>query len=269
MSRGRRVSLFLGITALVLFYGAPQAAAQTAANPPAAAVAAPKFDTGSDEHGAGRVGMGFRASSLGLGAEVAVEVTRWANLRGGFNFFRYSRGYDHSGIHYDGDLRWTSAEGHFDWYPFSHFARTFHVSPGLLAYNDNKVNATASVVGGNNFTLNGVTYESNPAVPVNGTANLYFNKVAPTILVGFGNLVPRTGKHISVNFEAGVAFEGAPKIGLNLNGSACLPGTADCSNIATNPTTQSNVEGEETILINDLNPFKYYPIVSLTLGYRF
>ena len=269
MNREGRVSLFLGITTLVFFCWAAQVAAQTSTNPPAApAAVAPESDPRGDEHGAGKVGVGFRISSLGLGAEVAAQVTHSSNIRGGFNFFSYSRGYDYNGIHYDGDLRWKSAEAHFDWFPFSHFAHALHLSPGLIAYNDNRVNASASVPGGSTFTLNGVSYESDPAGPVMGTAKLSFTKVAPTFLIGLGNLVPRNGKHFSVNLEAGVAFQGSPKIGLNLAGSACIPGTTTCNNVATTTTIQTNVQGEQTKISNDLSPFKYYPLVSLTIGYR-
>jgi hypothetical protein len=243
-------------------------AAQTSTNPPTvSAVAKPKPDPKKGEHGADRVGVAFRASSLGLGAEVAYEVTHSSNIRGGFNFIGYSRGFDHDGIHYDADLRWLSAEAHYDLFPFSHFAKAFHLSPGLMVYNDNHVNASATIPGGNSFTLNGVSYQSSATNPVAGTGDLSFNKVAPTFLFGFGNLVPRKGKHFSFNIETGIAFQGSPKIGLNLTGSACVAGV--CSNIATTSAIQNNVQGEQTVISNDLKPFKYYPLVALAFGYRF
>jgi hypothetical protein len=261
--------LFLGLTALVLLNRVPQMAAQTSNDSPTVTAAvAPHADPKKDDQGAGKVGVGFRVSSLGLGAEVAYQVTHSSNVRGGFNFIGYSRGFNHDGIQYNADLRWLSAEAHYDWFPFSHFAHGFHLSPGLMVYNDNHVNASASAPGGTGFTLNGVSYQSSSTNPVTGTGNLSFNKVAPTFLVGFGNLVPRKkGKHFSVNVEAGVAFQGSPKIGLNLTGSACTAGV--CSNIATTPAIQTNVLGEQTNISNDLSSFKYYPLVALTFGYRF
>ena len=271
MYRGRRLFYCLAIPVSIFFCWPSQMAAETSADPAApSGGAAPKPDSKKkSEHGAGKVGVGFRASSLGLGGEVAVAVTRTSNIRGGINAFSYSRGFDQNGIHYDGDLRWISAEAHFDWFPFAHVVRAFHLSPGLIAYNDNHVNATAASVGSYNFTLNHVAYISDPADPVGGTAKLSFNKAAPTLMVGLGNLVPRKGKHFSVNIEAGVAFSGAPKIGLNLTGSACVPGTGICQNVSTTPSIQSNIQGEQTVISNDLSPFKYYPLVALTLGYRF
>ena len=267
MDPAKKVSLLLGIIAAVMLYCAPQLAAQTSSEQSTSAVR--KSSNKHDPEGAGKIGVGFRVSTLGLGGEAAYQLTHSSNIRGGANYFSYSRGFDNNGINYNGDLRWLSGEAHYDWFPFSHVVRTFHLSPGVIVYNGNRVTASASVPGGNTFTLNHVTYGSNPADPVEGTGTLGFNKAAPTFMFGFGNLVPRNRKHFSANIEAGVAFEGAPKIGLNLTGSGCAPGTADCVSVATDPTVQSNVHGEQTILSNDLNPFRYYPILALTLGYRF
>ena len=269
MYRERKVSLFLGITALVLLYGAPQMAAQTSANPPTASAAtSSKSKSKKDEHGADRVGVAFRMSSLGFGGEVAYEVTHSSNIRGGINFVGYSRGVNYDGIHFNGDLRWLSAEAHYDWFPLAHFAHAFHLSPGLMIYNDNHVSASAAIPGGSGFTLNGVSYQSSVTNPVTGTGSLSFNKAAPTLMFGFGNLVPRRkGKHFSFNIETGIAFQGSPKVGLNLTGSACVAGV--CSNIPTTSSIQTNVLGEQTVISNDLKPFKYYPLVALAFGYRF
>jgi len=40
------------------------------------------------------------------------------------------------------------------------------------------------------------------------------------LLLGIGNLVPRS-KHFSVSFEIGAAYQGPPRVTLNLSGSAC------------------------------------------------
>jgi hypothetical protein len=191
-----------------------------------------------DAEGWGRVGAGVRVSTLGAGGEVAVALTHTTNIRSGFNLFSYSRGYDHSGIHYAGDLQWASAQAHFDWFPFAH---AFHLSPGLLFCNDNHVNATASIPGGQTFTLDNAGYLSSPSNPVGGTAKLYFNKVDPTAMIGFGNLVPRNGSQFSINFEVGVAFEGSPKLNLDLSGTACAPDGSNCQDVATTPSIQNNV----------------------------
>lgn len=214
---------------------------------------------------AGHVGVGVRLSTLGAGAEVAVSLTNRLNARGGFNVFQYSRGFNHDGITYKGQLNFRSGEAHLDWYPLGY---AFHLSPGLLLYNGNGATATATVPGGSTFTLGGVTYTSDPTNPISGTGKLDFVKVAPTAMLGFGNLVPPT-RHFTYNFEIGAAFQGSARTKLNLSGSACDFAGLNCVNAATDPTVQANVRAEQTKINNKLSPFKYYPVIAFEFGYRF
>jgi hypothetical protein len=136
-----------------------------------------------------KVGIGVKVSTLGAGVEVAVPLLRKLNVRGGFNAISYGHNFHQDGILYAGNLSWRSGEASVDWYPFG---GPFHLSPGLLAYNGNKITANASVPGGQDFTLSGVTYMSGVSDPILGTGKLDFTKVAPTFRLGFGNLVPRS-----------------------------------------------------------------------------
>jgi hypothetical protein len=227
--------------------------------------APPPSPVGQGKREAGQVGVGIRLSTLGAGAEVAVSVNRKLNVRGGFNIFQYSRGFNHDGIAYKGQLNLRSGEAHLDWYPLGH---GFHLSPGLLVYNGNGATATANVPGGSTFSLGGTTYLSDPANPIAGTGKLDFVKVAPTALVGFGNLVPQH-RHFTYNFELGAVFQGSPRTKLNLTGNACDPTGANCVSASTDPTVLANVLAEQTKLDNKLSPFKYYPVISIGFGYRF
>jgi hypothetical protein len=213
---------------------------------------------------AGLIGVGIRLSTLGAGAEVGVSLSNRLSVRGGFNIFQYSRGFNHDGITYTGQLNLRSGEAHLDWYPLGH---TFHLSPGLLVYNDNGATATANVPGGSSFTLGGTTYTSDPSNPITGMGKLDFVKVAPTAMFGFGNLVPRS-RHFTFNLEWGVVFQGSARTKLNFTGNACPNGT-NCVNAATDPTVQANILAEQNKINNKLSPFKYYPVISTGFGYRF
>ena len=212
------------------------------------------------------IGAGVRVSSLGIGGEAAVELTGSTNLRGGFNLFGYSRGFSKDGISYAASLSWHSAEAHFDWFPFG---GRIHLSPGLLVYNGNTISANASVPGGRTLTLNGVNYLSDPANPVSGSGKIGFNKAGPSVMLGWGNLVRRRGKGFVVNFEAGIAYQGAPKATLNLGGGVCSSNGVNCRSIASDSVVQANVAAEQTKINHDMSPFKVYPLISLGLGYRF
>lgn len=221
-----------------------------------------------------RFGVGVKFSTLGIGVEAATAVTRRSNVRGGFNAFGYEYDFNHGGIDYGAQLRLRSVEVHYDWF----LGHGFHASPGLLVYNGNRAAGSATAPGGRFFNVGGRDYYSNPANPVTGTAEFDFskNKVAPMVLAGFGNLLRRSGRRFSVNFEAGVVFQGTSKAMLNLNGSACSAPGINCQNVSSYPQIQNDIRAEENKINNGEPPWdvvrkvlKYYPVMSLGFGFRF
>ena len=72
--------------------------------------------------------------------------------------------------------------------------------------------------GGQSLSLGGRQFGSDSKAPVTGTGKVDFNRATPTVSLGWGNLVRREGKHFSVPFELGVAFEGTPKNKLESGG---------------------------------------------------
>jgi hypothetical protein len=213
------------------------------------------------------IGVGVNVSILlGIGIQGAVELTPKTNIRGGFNFFNYSTTVNQSGFSVDGQLHLRSAELLYDWYPFR---GGFHLSPGALVYNGNKVNANLTTTAGTTFTLNGTTYTSSASNPVTGLATVDLNnyKVAPMLLVGFGNLVPRS-RHFAVNFDIGAALTGSPKFAMSLAGTACSA-SGGCVNAATDPTVQSNLQVTQNKANNSISFLRAFPVISIGFGYRF
>jgi hypothetical protein len=208
-----------------------------------------------------------KVSLLGVGGEVAVSVTHRTNVRAGFNMISYSRGFDKDGISYAGKLNFKTFEAHYDIFPW---AKSFHVSPGVLVYAGDPITATATVPGGQSFSLGNVSYYSDPSNPITGTGKIDFNRAAPMITVGWGNLVSRKeGAHFVVPVELGVAFQASPKASLALAGNACDSTGVNCVNAATDSTIQSNVISEQTKVNNSMSLFKAYPIISVGFGYKF
>ena len=244
--------------------------AQPANNPEAAAGAAVVEQSPAPAQTgrmfASKVGVGVKVSLLGIGVEAATPITYHTNLRFGFNTFSYSRGFNNDGVNYAASLGFNSVETHFDWFPF---AGGFHLSPGLMVYNGNQIKANATVPGTNSFTLGGTTYVSDAANPITGTGKIGFNAVGPMFTLGWGNLVPRKNKHISIPFEIGMMYQGSPKATLNLTGTACDATGANCQNVAGYSAFQNNVIAQQNKLNNDMSFFKVYPIISLGFGYKF
>jgi hypothetical protein len=263
----RSIAVNCGLLAALCLPGFSQAVTNVGQGPEGASASAVQQDTAVESTDYGTVGVGVKASLLGAGAEAAVRVTHHTNLRAGFNVITYNRRFNKDGIAYDGQLNFKTFEAHYDIFPW---AKSFHISPGVLVYAADPITAKASVPGGQQFSLGGHDYYSDAAVPLTGTGKINFNQAAPMVTVGWGNLVSRReGKHFSVPFEIGVAFQGSPKASLSLAGNICDSTGANCRNVAGDPTVQANIVAEQSKVNNSMSFFKVYPIVSLGFGYKF
>jgi hypothetical protein len=211
-----------------------------------------------------KVALGFKTSMLGTGLELATPLARSFNLRVGANIFAFGYGFDIDGVHYDSDLHFRSVQASLDWFP-TH--SSFHISPGLL-YGRNSLSAIATVPPGQAFSLGNQPLINSIDDPMGGTASAVFPRnFAPILMAGFGNMIPRTGNHLSFPFELGVAVTGRPIIDLKLSGTACT--TDGCFYSVTDPTTQIALQKEIVKLNNDVRWFPIYPIVSAGVAYRF
>ena len=208
--------------------------------------------------------FGLTASTLGAGAEMAVPIARTLNLRIGGSYVNWTYPFNLDGIDYAPALKVTAGQGTVDWFP--HHAE-FHVSVGAL-YFQNHIAGNATVAEGQSFTLGTTQYTNSVDDPVSGTATIVYGKqIAPLLLLGFGNLLPRGGRHISVPFEFGGAYMQAPQLNLRLTGTACT--TQGCFNAATDTEVQANLKSEITKLQGDLHFLQIYPLVSVGLACRF
>ena len=212
-------------------------------------------------------GVAFNlAPPLGFGVDIAVPVSEKVNVRDGFDAFSLSHDFDNDGITLAAQLRLRSVSAHLDWFPFG---GGFHLSPGMMLYNGNEVNASARVPGGSTFDLGDETLVSNPANPVTGTFAVSFKKVAPSVRLGWGNIVPRGTKRWSVPLELGLVFSSSPTAALSLGGSACARNGTNCRNIATEPQLQADLKKEQAQLNDDLSVLKVIPVISLGFSFKF
>jgi hypothetical protein len=263
----RSIVVNCGLLVAICLPGFSQVATNATEPSPGSSTSAEQPTTPTKSMDSGTVGMGVKVSLLGAGAEAAVRVTHRTNVRAGFNMINYSRTFNKDGIAYDGQLSFKTFEAHYDIFPW---AKSFHISPGVLVYAADPIMATAAIPGGQSFTLGGQTYYSDTAVPLTGNGKINFNKAAPMITVGWGNLVSRKeGKHFSVPVELGVAFQGSPKASLGLTGNICDSPGVNCRNVATDPGAQANIVSEQNKVNNSMSFFKAYPIISVGFGYKF
>jgi hypothetical protein len=212
------------------------------------------------------VSIGVKASLLGAGAEIATPLARHFNLRGGINALSYDRNFHKDGLTYAGQLQFRSGEVHLDWFPFG---GSFHLSPGALFYNGNQFHASAFVPGSQSFTLNGTTYISDANDPVTGAGKVDFKKAGPMLTAGWGNVLPHGHRHFTIPFEFGAIYTGSPRASLNLAGGACDSTGSVCQSISSSPEIMSNVQAEQAKLNRDMRAFRFYPVVSIGVAFKF
>ena len=266
----RRVPVFAvlllvtNLAASHLAAAVPDSPDTSTAAPAPAPSAEPAVPAKESSEGRIPIGIGVKVSTLGIGGEVAVGVSHRSNVRVGFNLFTYGDTFDKDGVTYKGNLNLRSAQATYDLF----LLKGLHISPGVLVYNGNQVSANASVPGGQSFTLSNTSYVSDPADPITGTGKLTVYKAAPMVLFGIGNLVPRS-RHFSTSFEIGAAYQGPPRVTLNFSGSACDSTGLFCRTIGSDPTIQSNIAAEQAKLNKSASPYKFYPVLSFGIGYKF
>lgn len=220
-----------------------------------------------------RLALGAGVSAMGINVQAAINANRYLNLRATGNFFNYTvSNVKISGFSVDGTLNFAAAGASLDFYPFPYHG--FRISPGVLVHNQNAVNASMTVPGGTSFTLNHVTYYSSTANPVQGTANLGLNTQRPafTITTGWGDMISRTGGHWAFPVEVGAALIGDPALNIALTkGQVCTnpQGTVGCQNVVGDAALNADLQAQIAKYKSDLNPLRFYPIVSFGVAYNF
>ena len=219
-----------------------------------------------------RFAIGTFGSTLGFGARIATSVTSSVNLRVGASYFSYTTNRTADDIPYTANIRLQSEQAVVDWYPFH---GTFHITPGVQFGNHDRAYGGATITPGSSFTLNGVTYYSSPTSPVQASGAVDFRRTSPMLTVGWGNWIRHFGekrgqRHFLFPFEAGVVFNGDPATTLNFSGVVCTDATLHyCSNIATDPEVQKNVQAAHVKMQNDANYARFYPVIAGGIVYRF
>lgn len=215
--------------------------------------------------------LGAGISPLGVNLSAATNLTRHLNLRANGNVFNYNiNNLSTNGFTVNGKLNLASAGASLDYYPWARHG--FRVSPGLLFYNKNGANATFTAQSGTSFSLNDYTYYPSATNPVVGVGKFGLNKRNPafTATTGWGNMIPRSGHHLSFPFEIGAAFVGAPSVDLNLvSGDVCDGQGQNCVDVTTDPTVQSNLQAQVAKYRSDAEALQVYPIVSFGVTYSF
>lgn len=204
----------------------------------------------------GHLYAGITGGTLGIGPEVGYRLNETFGVRASASFLGVSHEIDSDDVTYDGSFDLESYGAMVDLYPFG---GGFRVSGGFRI-NNNRASADAEPTGGT-FTFNGVDYDTTTLV-TSARTRARVDDFAPALTIGYagGN---RSGFVFGV--EAGALFQGSAKIDpITITGTcATAPATLGCGTIA------ADLEAERRDVQDDVDDYKVYPILQLTLGYRF
>lgn len=166
-----------------------------------------------------RVALGARASTLGLGGDLTVGLSRTVNVRVGGSYYPVER----SGVYpAEVDVRYTVnahlAAGQLilDWHPF---ANAFRLSAGAV-YNGTRVRGHAEPT--ERYRVQGKTFGPERLGRLDGEAS-FRNKINPYLGVGFGNAV--RGSRVDVFVDLGAMYVAQPEV--QMTGEGLISATAN------------------------------------------
>jgi hypothetical protein len=196
------------------------------------------------------VGLAVRAGSTGLGAEVTVGLAGPLSLRVGGSWLELNREFTRSGITFDGRARVAFGTAILDLRPGR---GAFRISVGAF-YNGTR--AVGDSVGGT-IVLDGVPYDTRLVGTVHGEAR--GRDLAPYAGIGWGDAL-RGRSRIGFVADVGVVYWGRPNVSLvavPANPALVPPGFYD------------DLEVERKKIEDDVSKYRFFPVVSLGLAFRF
>jgi hypothetical protein len=194
--------------------------------------------------------VGAEASTTGFGASGAWRFSHHLGVRLGANYFQYSYSEAKLGdLHYDVSARFLSEPLTLDIYPWAR--HSFHISVGML-FNQNQLTGTLSDSG--TLVIDGIPFPSADVVPVNLKVDQ--EPVNPYLGIG-GNLFYFDRAHRwALGGELGVAYTGEPQVSLSRSGPS-------------RPLIDAALSREQDNIKDDLEQYRWYPVVKLMVNFSF
>jgi hypothetical protein len=193
--------------------------------------------------------IGAKAGTLGIGGDLTTNLAPNLNLRGGLQWFGLDFEAQFDDIDYDVDVELFNPMLILDWYPFS---GDFRISAGVL-FNGSDIDMEAT--SDQSIEIGGHVYDAEDLGSIRGESD--FDDFAPYVGIGFGNPLSSDG-HWGFTTDVGVAFIGSPNVNLSATGP-----------LAGNAALQADLAREEREIEDDLDAVRIYPVLSMSIYYRF
>ena len=186
----------------------------------------------------------LKVSTMGVNLEALRSFSSRFNARLGVAVLSYKANNVASNdqLTIDGDLKLLSLTALADWFPFR---GNFRLTGGLVI-NLNKISMTMTPV----KTYNDGNIQYTPEKLGQILADVTFDKFAPYLGIGFGN--PTAGKSgFGFTFDLGTYYQGSPLASMSAT------------------KLLQPMESQSSQLQDNLKWFKFYPVLSFGLTYKF
>jgi hypothetical protein len=190
-----------------------------------------------------QVGVGIRAGTLGLGADVAFALSPNVQVRGGGAIQPWDPTFTISDIEYTVNLPGTFVNIGIDLFPIG---GGFRIGGGLL-YKPEDISISGKFA--DNVDIGGRSYTGSEVGTLTGTVSS--KATVPYVMIGFGK---HASSGIGLFLDLGASFVGEQALTLTAT-----------STVTSNPQFIADLESERLDAEDSLNKVKIYPMVNLGL----
>ena len=189
-----------------------------------------------------------QVGSLGAGLNLGYQFNDYFDMRANINGFNYNHNFDVNSVKYDAHIHSFTSGLLADYYPFGN---GFRLTAGAY-YNKNKVS-------GNGYSEK-TYYGLDPNDYGYEKATISYKKFAP--YVGFG-YQSQSDSNWFVTADIGVLYQGKAHVD---NSTVCYDGMI-CSLLSDKIDEENDAQRGK--LQDKADRFKFYPVASIGIGYRF
>lgn len=196
------------------------------------------------------VAVGAKIGTLGGQVEITGNFSPYLKGRVNVGYLPWDYEITVDGEDYDFNVKLFTTGALLDLHPF---AGGFRISAGVY-FNNNDFSGTGSLSSGQSYDIGGFVFSGATLGHVDATAD--FNTVAPYLGLGYSNAFTADGRW-SFEFDAGVMYWGSPEVALSTPATSIVPGLDQA------------LKDEAQKVEDELEEFKFYPVVSVGVGYSF
>jgi len=193
--------------------------------------------------------VGPQLSTLGAGIEGGWRFHESFGARANFNYLNLSETVEIDGNDFKGKIGLKSFGANLDYFPFD--ASGWHVSGGFR-WNGNNAKISVTPNANETIEIGGNSYNLSQVGRLDGKVD--FDNFAPYLGLGWMGSVFHPNVFLAA--DAGVMIHGSPKVTLACSGPACA-------------TIQDDIDREVRDIKKEVEDYKVYPVLSLTVGYKF